>query len=278
MLTGLRSRKHIAPFALARPTSIDACLACLTEGKRVALMAGGLDLIDRMKSGEAYDIVVALSGIPALTGIRADNGTLTIGALTTHADLSRDPLIAETLPDLATLWREIANPRIRHTGTIGGNLMSALPHYDAMPALMALGATATIASPANSIRQIVLDELPGHPALLVNVTIPETGVRLVADRSLHPSVAIYAGATIAETRIAKLRIAIGGAFARARMVNIPVQDLPQADLGSQAAAFARTVMDALPEPLTDGFASAGYRRRMIEVLTRRALVRLGHLP
>ena len=53
------------------------------------------------------------------------------------------------IPDLATLWREIANPRVRHTGTVGGNIMSRQPHYDAMPALMALGATATIADPGD---------------------------------------------------------------------------------------------------------------------------------
>ena len=54
MLTGLRSRKHIAPFDLVRPTSIDACLSWLSRGPRIGLMAGGLDLIDRMKFGQAY--------------------------------------------------------------------------------------------------------------------------------------------------------------------------------------------------------------------------------
>ena len=277
MLIGLRSRKHIAPFDLVRPDSIAACLSSLAEGKRSVLMAGGLDLIDRMKSGEAFDTVVSLSGIADLKGIHADGDTISVGALTTHAALSRDPIIADRLPDLARLWREIANPRVRHTGTVGGNLMSGLPHYDAMPALLALGAKATIASPANGTRQIALDEVPGDRALLVNIVIPTSGARLVSDRSLHPSVAVYAGATIASGKVATLRVAIGGAFARAQVVTLPAQNMPQASLGTQAAAFARTVADALPEPLTDGFASAGYRRRMIDVLTRRSLVRLGHV-
>jgi carbon-monoxide dehydrogenase medium subunit len=277
VLIGLRSRKHIVPFDLVRPDNIAACLARMAEGKRSVLMAGGLDLIDRMKSGEAYDTVVSLSGIPDLKGIHTEGDTIRVGALTTHAALSRDPIIEESLPDLARLWREIANPRVRHTGTVGGNLMSGLPHYDAMPALMALGATATIASPANGTQQVALDELPGSRALLVNIAIPAAGARLVADRSLHPSVAVYAGATIAAGTIMTLRVAIGGAFARARAVTLPAQNIPQASLGTQAAAFARMVTDALPEPLTDGFASGGYRRRMIGVLTRRSLVRLGHV-
>jgi carbon-monoxide dehydrogenase medium subunit len=277
VLIGLRSRKHIAPFDLLRPDNIAACLSSLASGKRSVLMAGGLDLIDRMKCGEAYDTVVSLSGIPDLKGLHAEGDTIRVGALTTHAALSRDPSVVERLPDLARLWREIANPRVRHTGTIGGNLMSALPHYDAMPALLALGATASIASLANGTQQIALNELPGDRALLINIAIPTAGARLVADRSLHPSVAVYVGATIASDRIVTLRVAIGGAFARARTVTLPTQNMPQASLGTQAAAFARMVTEALPEPLTDGFASAGYRRRMIEVLTRRSLVRLGYV-
>ncbi len=276
MLIGLRSRMHIAPFDLVRPDNIAACLANLAEGKRSVLMAGGIDLIDRMKSGETFDTVVSLSGIPDLNGIREADGAMIVGALTTHATLARDPLIAERLPDLAKVWQQIANPRVRHTGTIGGNLMSALPHYDAMPALMALGATARIATPANGLQSVPLDELPGSQALLVNIVIPVSGARLVADRSLHPSVSVYAGATIAAGKMKALRVAIGGAFARARVVTLPAQDMPQSSLGTQAEAFARTVADALPEPLTDGFASASYRRRMIEALTRRMLVRLGH--
>jgi carbon-monoxide dehydrogenase medium subunit len=276
VLIGLRSRKHIAPFELVRPESIAACMSCLADGKRSALMAGGLDLIDRMKSGEVFDTVVSLACIPDLKGISAEGDTITVGALTTHAALSRDPIIAEKLPDLARLWREIANPRIRHAGTIGGNLMSALPHYDAMPALLAFGATATIASASDGVREVALDELPVGQALLVNIVIPTSDARLVTDRSLHPSVAVYAGATITSGKVTALRVAIGGAFARAQVVTLPAQDMPQASLGAQAAAVARMVADASLEPLTDGFASAGYRRRMIDVLTRRVLVRLGH--
>ena len=64
MLTGLRSRKHIAPFDLVRPTSIDACLSWLSRGPRIGLMAGGLDLIDRMKFGQPFDTIVSLSAFP----------------------------------------------------------------------------------------------------------------------------------------------------------------------------------------------------------------------
>ena len=88
VLTGLRSRKHIAPFDLVRPTSIDACLSWLSRGPRIGLMAGGLDLIDRMKFGQPFDTIVSLSAIPDLDGIRQTDGAIIVGALTTHAALS----------------------------------------------------------------------------------------------------------------------------------------------------------------------------------------------
>lgn len=275
MLIGLRSRKHIAPFDFVRPASIDECLSCLSDGKRAALMAGGLDLIDHMKSGEVFDTVVSLSGIPELKGIQDGGDSITVGALTTHAALAENSLIAERLPDVAKFWRQIANPRVRQTGTIGGNLVSALPHYDAMPALLALGTTAAVADASSGLRRVSLSELARGDMLLVNVVIPASSMRLVADRSLHPHVSVYAGAKVVSGKVLDLRVAIGGAYARPRVVTVPVEELSQSSLGIEAATFARTVAEALPEPSTDGFASARYRLRIIDVLTRRLLVRLG---
>ena len=153
--------------------------------------------------------------------------------------------------------------------------MSGLPHYDAMPALLALGATATIADAALGVRTIALNELASSGALLVNVIVPASSMRLLADRSLHPSLAVYVGANIDAGTIKDMRVSVGGAYARPQVVLLPVTGLSQSALGELAATLAHTVLDALPEPLSDGFASATYRRRMIAVLTRRLLVRLG---
>ena len=275
VLIGLRSRKHIAPFNIARPASIEDCLSYLSEEKRVALMAGGLDLIDHMKGGHVFDTVVSLSSIPDLKGIRDGSDTITVGALTTHAALAEDSLIADRLPDIAKLWREVANPRVRLAGTIGGNVVSALPHYDAMPALLALGATATIADARSGLRSVPLNELSERNALLVNLVIPASSMRLVADRSLHPHVSVYAGAKIMSGKVMELQVAIGGAYSQPLAVALPAERLNQSTLGMQAGTFARMVVNALPEPLTDGFATGRYRLRMIDVLTRRLLVRLG---
>ena len=138
MLVGLRSRKHIPAFELIRPVSVEQLCRAVSEPGRVAVMAGGLDLIDRLKGGEPVDRIVHLAGVRELSGIRRD-GEISIGALTTHAQLADSdcwPICCR----IFRIWRSIANPRVRLAGTLGGNLMPAAPHYDAWPALLALGA------------------------------------------------------------------------------------------------------------------------------------------
>ncbi len=278
MLIGLRSRKHIPSFELVRPAGMDAVCRALQRPGRSALMAGGLDLVDRLKYGEAVDRIVCLGEVDELRGIRRDSEAVTIGALTTHAELAGSAMLAELVPDLPTIWRALANPRVRYVGTIGGNLMAAKPHYDAWPAFLALGASATMFDRSGASANLDLAELCDHDDVILGglrIAVEPVRQRVLAERSLRPVVAVYLGASIADGRVVSARVAIGCAFARARVVALPVVDMPIAALGSGAAMLAREVVDGLPEPVDDGMASAGYRRRMIEVLSRRLLIRMG---
>src|SRR5476649_2491832 len=144
MLLGLRSRKHIPSFDLVRPANVEEACRALAMSGRSVVMAGGLDLIDRLKGGESADRIIHLAGVRELSGIRRDGDAISIGALTTHAQLAHSAMLADVLPDFPAIWRTIANPRVRFVGTLGGNLMSAAPHYDAWPALLALGADALV--------------------------------------------------------------------------------------------------------------------------------------
>lgn len=281
MLVGLRSRKHIPPFELFRPISVEqACRACSGPG-RVAAMAGGLDLIDRLKAGEPVDRIVHLAGVRELSGIQRDGDAVSIGALTTHAELANSTVLAELLPDLPALWRTIANPRVRSAGTIGGNLMSALPHYDARPALLALGAEAAAFDRAGNYSAFDLRSLGEREDFIlaqVRVSVAPFRQRLLADRSLHPIVSVYLGASVENGKVHFARIAVGCAHAQALVVELPVADVPVAAFGSDAAELARAAVARLPGPLSDGLASGSYRRRMIEVLARRLLIKLGSQP
>ena len=278
MLVGLRSRKHIPSFDLVRPASVEeACRALAAPGRSV-VMAGGLDLIDRLKGGEAVDRIIHLAGVRELAGIRRDGDKITIGALTTHAELAHSEMFADLIPDFPAIWRTIANPRVRLAGTLGGNLMAAAPHYDAGPALLALGADAVVFDRSGAPAAVELPALRGRDDILLGqVRIGAASVRrrLLADRSLHPIVSVYLGASIENGKVRSARIVAGCAHAQAVMAELPVAGRPVATLGSDAGDLARAVAGSWPEPIGDGLASGPYRRRMIEVLARRLLIKLG---
>jgi carbon-monoxide dehydrogenase medium subunit len=241
-------------------------------------MAGGLDLIDWLKGGEAVDRIIHLAGVRELAGIRRDGDTISIGALTTHAELAHSAVLADLIPDFPALWRTIANPRVRLVGTLGGNLMSAAPHYDAWPALLALGADAVVFDRSGTAATVELPALRGRDDMIlgqVRIGAASLQRRLLADRSLHPVVSVYLGASIDSGKVRSARIVAGCAHAQAVMAELPVAGAGVAALGSDAGDLARAVAGSVPEPIGDGLASGPYRRRMIEVLTRRLLIKLG---
>jgi carbon-monoxide dehydrogenase medium subunit len=95
---------------------------------------------------------------------------------------------------------------------------------------------------------------------------------------LHPVVSVYLGASIDGGMVRSARIVAGCAHAHAVMAELQVAGVPAASLGSDAGDLASAVAGSLAEPISDGLASGSYRRRMIEVLTRRLLIKLGSRP
>ena len=182
------------------------------------MLAGGLDLIDRLKTGKSIDRIIHLAGVRELAEIRHGGNTrVSIGALTTHAALAHSEVLADVVPDLPAIWRTIANPRVRHVGTLGGNLMSAMPHYDALPALLALGGQALVFDREAKLEILALQALRGRNDLLLGeVRIGVTGVsrRLLADRSLHPLVSVYLAANIDDGKVDVARAARSRLFLR----------------------------------------------------------------
>lgn len=263
MLVGLRSRRHIAPFTLHRPATVAEAMSLRAGPGRRAYLAGGTDLIDWLKQGHGLDHVIRLDGVAGLAGISGGD-TVRIGAGATHAAL----IASAAIPDLCALWQGVANPRVRFAGTIGGNVMARKGEYDGLPALMALGAMADVAEAG----LIALDRLWAEPGLLTGFVIAEPrALRLFADRTLRPALAVWLGLTVQDGLVRELRCAVAMAHPQPVCAAIPLE-LPLAELGLHAAEIAATVGSLLPAPATDGRASAGYRARMVGVLTRRILI------
>lgn len=117
-------RDIMPAFELFQPANTDDALALLSKhGSDAWVMAGGLDTFDWLKDRiKRTKVVVDLSQIKELTGIRDWNGGLEIGATTTLTEVVRHPVVREKFSILSTGAEAAASPQIRNQGTLGGNV------------------------------------------------------------------------------------------------------------------------------------------------------------
>ena len=112
------------PFEFLEPQSVEEAVALLAaEPATSALVAGGSDLLSEIKEGVAQpQRLVSLAGIEGLEGISENDDGLTIGAMTTIADIGSHPVVRRDYTALASAAAGLATPQIRNVGTLGGNL------------------------------------------------------------------------------------------------------------------------------------------------------------
>jgi carbon-monoxide dehydrogenase medium subunit len=233
-------------------------------------------------------VLVNLKRIPKLAGVRRARGGVSIGALTTIADVLASPILAEGWPVLVETAREFGSAQIRSMATIGGNLCNATPSADFPLPLLALDARVRIAGPKGE-RELPLSEFfigVNNTALAAGeivtaVVVPRaparTGaafVRLGVRKAMDlPIAAAAAAITLAPDgrRCTAVRIALGAVAPtpmRASAAERVIQGnaVTEESIDTAAAAAAEE-----SRPVTDLRASAEYRREMTAVLVRRAL-------
>jgi CO/xanthine dehydrogenase FAD-binding subunit len=273
------------------PDSLETALAALAAHADATVLAGGTDLMVEVNDGRrSLTQVVAVGRVPELEGIRVEDATVVIGAATTFARLELDP-IAELAPALAYASRTVGSPQIRNAATIGGNLATASPAGDALPVLLALGATVEIAA-TNGRRLIPIADFFTGPKrsrldageLVVAVHVPvrrgpqdylKVGVRnamVIAVASLAIAVDLDAqsiGIGLGSVGPTPLGAPEASAWlaSRARWSRdgVDVVDDDVVEFGERVAAAAR--------PIDDHRGTAQYRRHAVSVMARRALRR-----
>ena len=273
-------------FEYAAPTTVDEAVAALTEaGEDAKVIAGGQSLLPVLRLRlAAPTALVDLGRIDELRGVREEGDTLVIGATTTYYDVLRNPLVHEHALLLAEATRTVADPQIRHRGTLGGGVAHADPAGDLCAPVLALDATLTAAGPAGR-RTIGAEEFfvdffttalqPDE--ILVDVRIPkhtdwaaryEKFSRIAQAWSI---VAVAATVQIDRGVIRQARVAL------TNMAAVPVRARAVEDaLIGQAAneELIRAAAEHAAEgthPPTDGNADAEYRSHLAKVLTRRAV-------
>ncbi len=124
------------------PTSLEEALAMLKEREGQArVIAGGTDLIVQLKQKElAVKCLVDVTNLDELRSIELKDGFIRVGACVTHQELDSSDLIRERASALAEGAARMGSPQIRNVGTVGGNIVNALPAADTVVPLMALDA------------------------------------------------------------------------------------------------------------------------------------------
>ena len=129
-------------FGYHRPASAADAAGLLAKSGEAKIVAGGMTLIPTLKQRLAQPSdLVDLGGIAELKDVKAEAGGITIGAMTTHADVARSADVQKTIPALAVLAGGIGDPQVRNRGTIGGSVANSDPAADYPAAVLALGAT-----------------------------------------------------------------------------------------------------------------------------------------
>ena len=276
-----------APFDYLAPTSVEDALAALGEhGDDAKILAGGQSLLPVLRMRlNAPDMVIDLSRIDSLRGIRDDGDAIVIGALTTHHDVAHDSLVEQHALLLRKAAREVADAQIRHRGTFGGALVHADPAGDLGAPALALGAEFVVAG-SGGTRTVAADDFfvglfetaVGEDELLTEVRIPKhTGwgahyEKFVRVAHQWPIVAVAAtvrteGGTIASARVGLTNM--GSTPLRARATESALEGANATDDGvSPAAELAAEGTN----PPSDLNGDADYRRHLAGVLTRRAVL------
>jgi len=136
-----------ASFAYAKPRSLAQALELIARPGAKAL-AGGQSLIPSLNMRlSSPELLVDITGLDELRGIRLDKDVVRIGALTTHAEIEKSEVVKKHLPLLAQAVPHIAHPAIRNRGTIGGSLALADPAAEYPACVLALDATIVATGP-----------------------------------------------------------------------------------------------------------------------------------
>jgi len=278
---------YSASFDYHRPKTLAEAVRLLGQVKDAKLLAGGHSLLPAMKlrvAGPAA--LVDLSGIKDLAGIQAAGGSLTLGALTTHAAVAASDVVKKSCPVLAETAAHIGDTQVRNRGTLGGSVAHADPAADYPTVLLALGATVVaegpkgrrdIAASAFFVDLFTTALQPGE--IVVEVKVPTygkgTGAAYLKHRHPASSYAVVGVAAVLEVKdgqCARASLLVGGATTTPKRASAAEAALTGQAAGEAAfAAASAKVKEALADPLSDPYASGEYRTHLAGVLARRAL-------
>lgn len=274
---------------IEKPETIEEALKVLSCNPNLKIIAGGTDLLIHLRSGKLSEAeLLSLRSIGGMDEISIlDDGTISIGAMATFAQIFRNDIINKYLPVLSEAAVSVGGPQIRNMATIGGNICNGAVSADSATTLFAYNAVLKLVSPKGSRTLEIKDFyvgpgkvnlLPGE--ILTNILISEDNYRKASGCYIKYSnrkamdiamLGVSVVCKMEEKRFSDVRIALGVAaptpircseaetFAKGR--DITEENLKEIGKLAVKASRARDSWRA----------SKAYREHLIEVLTYRAL-------
>ncbi|MCZ2838027.1 FAD binding domain-containing protein [Modestobacter sp. VKM Ac-2985] len=276
-----------APFAYARPTTVEEALQAIADGgEDVKVLAGGQSLIPVMRLRlAAPETLVDLTRVAELRGVREEGDELVIGAMTTHADVLTDPLLAQYGQLIVQATETVADRQVRRRGTFGGALAHADPAGDLPAVALALDAEFVLAGPGGRrtvpAAEFFVDYLTTtleEGELLVEIRVPKLGegwgVRYEKFNRVAQAwsiVAVAAAVRREDGRIAEARIGLTNMGPTPLRASATEAALVGVDVSMETVTAAAAQAAEGTSPSNDLNAQADYRQHLAQVLTRRAV-------
>jgi carbon-monoxide dehydrogenase medium subunit len=285
-----RKKVYLPDFEYFTPDSVEeACQLLSKYGPKAMAIAGGTDIVVKMKKEVlAPEILVSIGHLPELKKIEYVPGKgVVIGAGVTHNEVQNSKILQEKYLSVCEAAHQMANNQVRNLGTIGGNISNAVPSADMPPILIALDTTVKIVGSKKERTLPLEDVFKGpnqtvleHDELITEFVIPDgsfTG-------STYLKFGLRASGALAVVGVAASVQMEGGVIKDARIVLGAVSPVPlrakEAEnllKGKQASEElfeeAGVIASGECRPISDIRASAEYRRDMVRVFTRRALLK-----
>jgi aerobic carbon-monoxide dehydrogenase medium subunit len=272
-------------FDYVRPATLDEAVSALRDaGEEGKVIAGGQSLLPLLRLRLAFpEVLVDVASVPELHGVRDEGSSLLVGAMTTHYEVLRDPLIREYAPLVAAATSTVADPAVRHRGTFGGSLAHADPAGDLPAVVLAMDAVFVTSSreiPAAEFFADYLTSALGPDEILVGVRLPKSfagwGFHYEKFHRTAQAWAIVGVACLVDRSDGEIT---GARIGLTNMGSVPVRaSAVEAAVSGGAAdrdTFRAAAGDAADgtSPPSDLHGSPEYRRHLATVLTARALAK-----
>ena len=266
-----------AAFEYERAGSVDEAVSLLGRDEDAKLLAGGHSLLPLLRLRFARpSLLVDIGRLDELRYVRDDGERIAIGALTRHAELVRDPLLAQHCALIGKAAAGIGDPQVRHRGTIGGSIAHGDPASDLATIVLTLDAEFVVRGPSGERTISAAEFFAGMfvtalapQEVLTEIRVPkvQAGTYLKIERRAQDWATVGVAAARVDGRVQVGLTSMGATPLRAQGVEAAVAGgAPPADAAALAADGTM--------PPSDVNGSAEYRADLARVLVRRALEQL----